>query len=787
MLRSLECLGFCRNVYGGFLALLGYTVGYIVDKETVEAHGGVVADTENEWMKENPCGTGPYKLDHWTHEIEVVLVKNEDYWGGWEEKHVDKVIIKYANETTRTQALKNGSADFAYIPYENLEDVENEEGIVVQPYDSYDVVLAILNTKSNNAYMAEAEVRQALSYTFNYQSAIDDAYLGYMSRLPGCIPIGMPYDTTQNNGVPIYDYDLAEAETILGDAGYTKNDDGYRFNATTFRIFYNTGNAERLKMSLSFQQELTELGIISTVTTEEWPQLLHRMFTTSDWDIIFMGWGPDYNDPDDYIAPFVGSADIGQDTYNTGWKNETVDQMILKAKYTTDPEERRDAYQTAFDIYIHDPSMIFIGQRQYVRPMRDWVKGYSYNPVREWYWYDYYKALNHPPYTPSNPSPTDGKTNVDKNKVLSWSGGDPDSGDTVTYNVFFGTSNPPSKISSNQSGTSYDPGTMSYNTKYYWKIIAWDNYGASAEGSIWSFNTEKQSTQPPYNPPYNPPPTNQDPVADASAGEPYQGFVGEEITFDGSLSYDPDDEGYIVSWYWSYGDGTNGTGETTTHMYYYAGTYTVTLTVADNEDAKNTCETTVLISQPNRPPSKPSINGPTTGNKNTEYIYTVISTDSDNDTIKYSFIWGDQTSYVTESEFLPSGSVFTANHIWTVAGKYTITVTTTDNKTISETSKLTVLIDVVNVEDIGYFIDINGDGIYDSFHNDTSNQDSDVDYDDGKYLVDDNGDGEWDFTYGMDEGLKSYEKEETLTPGFGLILVVCALILVLFWKRKLSF
>jgi len=377
--------------YGGFLALLGYTVGYIVDKETVEAHGGVVAGTENEWMKEHAVGTGPYMLDHWTHKTEVVMVKNENYWGGWDGKHADKVVIKTADEpATRILAIKNGDADFAYIPYENLEDVEGE-GVIVSAYDSYDVVLVILNTKSNNVYLAETEVRQALSYAFNYQSAIDDAYIGYMSRLPGAIPTGMPYYETQNNGVPVYDYDLIEAEKILDDAGYTENDDGYRFNATTFRIFYNAGNAERLKMSLSFQQELTELGIISTVTTEGWPQLLHRMFTTNDWDIIFMGWGPDYNDPDDYIAPFIGSADIGQDTYNTGWKNETVDEMILKAKYTTDHEERSDAYQTAFDIYIHDPPMIFIGQRQYIRPMRDWVQGYSYNPVREWYWYDYYK------------------------------------------------------------------------------------------------------------------------------------------------------------------------------------------------------------------------------------------------------------------------------------------------------------------------------------------------------------------------------------------------------------
>ena len=83
--------------YGGFLALLGYTVGYIVDKETVEAHGGVVADIENEWMKEHAVGTGPYMLDHWTHKTEVVLTKNDNYWGGWDGKHVDKVVIKTAD------------------------------------------------------------------------------------------------------------------------------------------------------------------------------------------------------------------------------------------------------------------------------------------------------------------------------------------------------------------------------------------------------------------------------------------------------------------------------------------------------------------------------------------------------------------------------------------------------------------------------------------------------------------------------------------------------------------
>ena len=106
-------------------------------------------------------------------------------------------------------------------------------------------------------------------------------------------------------------------------------------------------------------------------------------------------------------------------------------------------------------------------------------------------------GLNQPPNTPSNPSPSNGATDVDIDSNLSWTGGDPDSGDTVTYDVYFGTSSSPPKVSGNQSGTAYDPGTMSYETKYYWKIVAWDNHGNSSSGAIWSFTTEEAISPPP--------------------------------------------------------------------------------------------------------------------------------------------------------------------------------------------------------------------------------------------------------------------------------------------------
>ncbi|MCK4333110.1 MAG: tandem-95 repeat protein, partial [Thermoplasmatales archaeon] len=99
-------------------------------------------------------------------------------------------------------------------------------------------------------------------------------------------------------------------------------------------------------------------------------------------------------------------------------------------------------------------------------------------------------TANHPPNEPSDPDPEDGATDVDIDADLSWTGGDPDPGDTITYDVYFGTTSPPPKVAGSQTATSYDPGTLDYSTTYYWQIVSWDSQGASTEGQIWHFTTK---------------------------------------------------------------------------------------------------------------------------------------------------------------------------------------------------------------------------------------------------------------------------------------------------------
>ncbi len=98
---------------------------------------------------------------------------------------------------------------------------------------------------------------------------------------------------------------------------------------------------------------------------------------------------------------------------------------------------------------------------------------------------------NNPPSIPSNPTPADGATDQLVTVDLSWTGGDPDTGDIVTYELYFGNSTNPPLISDDQTTTTYNPVTLSCANTYYWKVVAKDNNGACSSGPVWTLKTSR--------------------------------------------------------------------------------------------------------------------------------------------------------------------------------------------------------------------------------------------------------------------------------------------------------
>jgi uncharacterized protein (TIGR02145 family) len=98
------------------------------------------------------------------------------------------------------------------------------------------------------------------------------------------------------------------------------------------------------------------------------------------------------------------------------------------------------------------------------------------------------RAWSLSPLFPSNPNPIDGAIDESSDVGLSWICSDPEN-DLITYDLYFGATNPPPPFSIGQTNNTCIVTDLNDGVTYYWKIIAHDNYLNSSEGPVWQFTT----------------------------------------------------------------------------------------------------------------------------------------------------------------------------------------------------------------------------------------------------------------------------------------------------------
>ena len=122
-----------------------------------------------------------------------------------------------------------------------------------------------------------------------------------------------------------------------------------------------------------------------------------------------------------------------------------------------------------------------------------WHQGYA-NPPSGYPFNAYYVDdaaaiwINVPPDVPNDSLPKDSTKLVSPNVDLRWTCTDSNYLDKIVYDVYLGTVNPPPFVA-NRTSKFYDPGTLSFITTYYWRIVAKDNTGDSTVSPVWTFTT----------------------------------------------------------------------------------------------------------------------------------------------------------------------------------------------------------------------------------------------------------------------------------------------------------
>jgi peptide/nickel transport system substrate-binding protein len=387
--------------YAPFLSVLCGTWGSIVDKEWCIAQGdwdGTQASYEelnNPEANATPLndvtnGTGPYKLDRWDKNVEIVLERNDEYWG--KKANLETIITKNVSEwTTRKLQLLNGDVDWAYVPRANIGELEGVEGLKVFKdlpelqadafFFQFEIGEESTRVGSGKLdgngipldFFTDLDVRLGFNYAFDWETYIRDAFLGELQQTASPAVEGLPY---LNKDQEMYELDLVKAEEHLRAAwGGQVWEKGFKLT-----LLYNTGNLQRQTACQILRDNLVEVNpkFQVTVLASEWSLILDEIFSGLV-PMFQIGWQADYPDPHNFFHPFMHSG--GAYSGIQGYNNPDADQLIEDGVKEVDPDARKDIYYDLQQIYHDDAPGIMLGQNLGRRYFQDWVKGYFFNPI----------------------------------------------------------------------------------------------------------------------------------------------------------------------------------------------------------------------------------------------------------------------------------------------------------------------------------------------------------------------------------------------------------------------
>lgn len=149
------------------------------------------------------------------------------------------------------------------------------------------------------------------------------------------------------------------------------------------------------------------------------------------------------------------------------------------------------------------------------------------------------------------------------------------------------------------------------------------------------------------------------------------------IPFSSAESWDPDGE--IVGYLWDFDDNSSSTQPNPVHTFETEGTYSVCLTVEDNDGNFAKAYSTIVISYQMPPVTPDGINGPTAAFSGTNSSFSVQTIDPEGDTIQYGWDWNGDNTVDEWTEYYPSGQECSITHHWKSLGTFSVQVKARDH------------------------------------------------------------------------------------------------------------
>lgn len=370
----------CSRPYFRHLIMLG---GFEIIPEHIYGTGDFNRHPNNR----SPLGSGPYVLERWDTGQQIILARNEAYWG--EKPHLLKRVYRIiSDENAAFQVLSRGDMDTMGLTPEQWVHRANtarfEERF--EKYAYYSPSYNYIGWNSRRPQFADKRVRRAMTMLLDRPSILKNLYYDLAVSVTGGLFVDSP---EYNDALEAWPFDPAAAAALLAEAGWVDSDgDGIRDKDGTafrFELLITNTNPITERIATVFQNELQRAGIQMTIRPLEWASFLQSV-DARRFDACILGWSmPPDSDP--YQVWHSTMAEQGSNY--VAFLNPEADRLMEQARLEFDRDKRIALYHRFHEILHEEQPYTFMFCSQSLLAVDRRVHGivmYPYGPdAREWW------------------------------------------------------------------------------------------------------------------------------------------------------------------------------------------------------------------------------------------------------------------------------------------------------------------------------------------------------------------------------------------------------------------
>jgi len=305
---------------------------------------GIVPAGSGDEMTRHPVGSGPFKFVSAETDREIVLERNDDYWG--EKAKLARVRFAVVpDETTQALELRKGSGDIAInsLTPDTVVTLAREPNLSVD--SAHGTRFAYLGFNLRDPILKDVRVRQAIAYALDRRPMVEYLWRGKAELARSVLPT---QSWAYNGDVPAYDHDPDKAKQLLDSAGYSP------VNGVRFHITMKTSTDANTRLMVAvMQQQLREVGIALDIRSFEsatfFSDVIHGAF-----QMYGLRWIGGNEDPDIFEYAFHSSKFPPNGANRGFYSNPKLDSLIDRARREIDPHARKRLYAEVQRILAED-------------------------------------------------------------------------------------------------------------------------------------------------------------------------------------------------------------------------------------------------------------------------------------------------------------------------------------------------------------------------------------------------------------------------------------------------